>query len=146
MLKCSMKIGVLIGCCLLLSTSLSPCLAAQGSPWLFRARLPAIFPDDRSSHITVVGGQAEVCEAFTPELDVSYFFTNNIAAGLIFFAYCRHDVKAKHTAVGDVDLAPRTLTLQYHFTPEKKFRPYMGAGPSYMPIPDEDPGAAAEVR
>jgi outer membrane protein len=56
-------------------------------------------------------------------------------------------VSAEKTAVGNIDLGsldllPPTLTLQYHCTAYKRFRPYVGAGLSYILIPDEDPGDA----
>jgi outer membrane protein len=149
--KSFMKIVILVGSCLLLSAVLSPCLGAQDSPWMIRARALSVIPDDSSSQITVIGGEADVDEAYTPDLDLSYFFTDNIAAELVFFAYSRHDVKAKDTAVGDIDLGsldllPPTLTAQYHFMPRQTFRPYVGAGLSYVLIPNEDSGAATAVR
>lgn len=58
--KSLMKIGTLVGCCLLLSTTLSPCLAAEKSPWMVRARALGVLPDDSSSQITVIGGEADV--------------------------------------------------------------------------------------
>jgi outer membrane protein len=48
--------------------------------------------------------------------------------------------------LGSLDLLPPTLTAQYHFMPENTFRPYVGAGLSYVLIPNEDPGAATAVR
>lgn len=151
LLKNLMKIRMLFGCCLLLSTAWSPCLAAEDGPWMMRARALGVIPDDSSSQITVIGGEADVDEAFTPDLDISYFFTRNMAAELVFFAYSRHDVKAKNTAVGDIDLGsldllPPTLTAQYHFRPQKTFSPYVGAGLTYVLIPNEDSGAATAVR
>ncbi len=145
------KIGLLVACCLFLGTVWSPCLAADNSPWMLRARVLGVFPDDSSDKITLIGGEADVEEAFTPDLDVSYFFTDHVAAELVFFAYSQHDVKAKGTAVGDADLGsfdlvPPTLTVQYHFMPEQSFRPYVGAGLTYVLIPNEDPGDADEVR
>ena len=146
-----MKIGFLVGSCLLLSTILSPCMAAEGSPWMIRARALGVVPDDSSSQITVIGGEADVDEAYTPDLDLTYFFTDNIAAELVFFAYSRHDVTAKNTAAGDIDLGsldllPPTLTAQYHFMPKKSFSPYVGAGLTYVLIPNQDSGAATAVR
>ena len=150
-LRSLMKIGMLVGCCLQLGAALSPCMASDGSPWMIRARALSVIPDDSSSQITVIGGEADVEEAYTPDLDLTYFFTDNIAAELVFFAYSRHDVKAKDTAVGDIDLGsldllPPTLTAQYHFMPRQTFRPYVGAGLSYVLIPNEDSGAATAVR
>jgi len=145
------KIRVLVGCCLLLGITLSPCLAADQSPWMLRARLLGVFPDDSSTAITTIGGEADVGEAYTPDVDVTYFFTDNIAAELVFLAYAQHDVEAKGTDVGDIDLGsfdliPPIIAAQYHFMPQSAFRPYAGAGLSYIWIPNEDPGDADAVR
>ena len=48
--------------------------------------------------------------------------------------------------LGSFDLVPPTLTAQYHFAPKKTFSPYVGAGLSYVLIPNEDPGAATAIR
>ena len=149
--KSSLKIGVLVGCILFLSTALSPCFAADAGPWLLRARILDVIPDDSSTQITVIGGEADLDSAFTPELDISYFFTNSFAVEIVFLGYARHDVTAKGTAVGDIDLGyldliPPTVTAQYHFMPNKAFSPYLGAGLTYAWIPNEDPGDATDVR
>ena len=85
----------------------------------------------------------------TPELDISYFFTPNLSLELVL-AYAKIDVAVKNTPLGSLDLGsldllPPTLTLQYHFMPDKPFRPYIGAGASYVLIPDEDRGQALSV-
>ena len=145
------KIRVLVGCCLLLGITLSPCLAADQSPWLLRARLLGVFPDDSSTDITTIGGEADVGEAYTPDMDITYFITDNIAAELVFLAYAQHDVEAKDTSEGDLDLGsfdliPPIIAAQYHFMPQSAFRPYAGAGLSYIWIPNEDSGDADAVR
>ena len=72
-----------------------------------------------------------------PEIDVSYYFTKNIAAELILAVGTRHDVTvtpgtslAKN--LGSVNLLPPTLTGQWHFNPDQTFDPYVGAGLSYI--------------
>ena len=139
-------VGLAMGCCLLLAAAASPALAAGDSPWMVRVRALGIIPDDSSSQISVIGGEADVDSAIAPDLNFTYFFTDNIAAELTL-TYAEHDVSAENTAVGNVDLGsldllPPTLTAQYHFLPKKPFRPYVGAGISYILIPDEDPGDA----
>lgn len=119
------------------------------SPWLIRARLLNVAPDDDSSTITLIGGNAEVDDSFTADLDFSYFFSDHIAAELTL-AVTEHDVDAKNTAVGNIDLGdvkllPPTLTLQYHFVPDGKFRPYVGTGVNYTIFFDDDPGAATSI-
>lgn len=99
----------------------------------FRLRAIGIFPDKGGD--TSIGGNTEADNAVVPEFDITYFFTKNIAAELIL-ATSPHDVKARDTSSGDLDLGetmllPPTLTLQYHFTPDEKFSPYIGAGVNY---------------
>jgi outer membrane protein len=78
----------------------------------------------------------KVDENTIPELDVSYYFTKNIAAELILALGTKHDVKTSGNGqthkLGDVNLLPPTLTLQWHFNPDQTFDPYVGAGVSYV--------------
>lgn len=98
--------------------------AAQGD-WLGRARMVYIDPDASSSALNI-----DVNAKVTPELDFSYFVTNNLALELIL-ATRKHDVSAGGASIGSVRHLPPTLTLQYHFLPDQKFRPYVGAGINY---------------
>ncbi|MHC4566146.1 MAG: OmpW/AlkL family protein [Planctomycetota bacterium] len=102
-----------------------------------------------SSSITVIGGKAEVDDSITGDVDFSYFFCSNVAAELTL-AVSEHDVKATNTLVGNIDLGdvkllPPTLTLQYHFIPDGKIRPYIGAGVNYTVFFDDDPGDARSI-
>jgi outer membrane protein len=122
----------------------------QDPSWIVRARLLGVVPDDDSSAITVIGGNAEVDSSVTGDVDFTYFFTKNIAAELTL-TISPHDVSAVNTSVGNIDLGdvsllPPTLTVQYHFLPDGRFRPYVGAGINYTIFFDEDPGAAVDVR
>ena len=78
-----------------------------------------------------------VDNAYVPEVDLTYFFTKNISAELIA-ATAKHNVSAGGNKVGDTWILPPTLTLQYHFTPENQFSPYIGAGLNYSLFYGED--------
>ena len=98
---------------------------------MVRVRALGVIPEDNSSS-TSVGGHVQASAQAAPEIDFSYFFTDNIAAELIA-ATTRHTLQAAGTAVGNVDVGstwvlPPTLTLQYHFMPRERFSPYVGAG------------------
>jgi outer membrane protein len=84
--------------------------------------------------------QTDVDNAYVPEVDVTYFFTKNIAAELIA-ATAEHKVSAGTNTLGDVWILPPTLTLQYHFQPDEKFSPYIGAGINYSMFYGEDDAA-----
>ncbi|MBW7836415.1 MAG: OmpW family protein [Sphingomonadales bacterium] len=114
--------------------------AKEAGDLLVRARAIYVAPDE-SADISI-GGKPAIDNSVMPELDFSYFFTDNIAVELIL-AVTPHDVAAKGTALGDVDLGdvtllPPTLTLQYHFMPKEKMSPYVGVGVNYTKFFDAD--------
>lgn len=92
----------------------------------------------------VVGGtslKTDVDNAYVPEVDLSYYFTKNISAELIA-ATAKHSVSAGGGKVGDTWILPPTLTVQYHFTPDAAFSPYVGAGLNYSWFYGEDTTAS----
>lgn len=102
----------------------------------FRVRLRGIaFVTDTDGTTDALGGDAATSNDYVPELDFTYFFTKNIAAELIL-ATTKHSVDVKNSTAGDLNLGtvralPPVLTLQYHFLPDEKFSPYIGAGINY---------------
>jgi len=92
---------------------------------MVRGRILNIQPQESSSPLNL-GVSNEV----TPELDFSYYFTPNIAVELIL-ATQRHNVTNSGVDVGSVKHLPPTLTLQYHFTQNPVFKPYVGVGVNY---------------
>ena len=99
----------------------------------FRLRGIGVLPE--SGGHTTIGGKPDADNSYVPEFDITYFFTNHSAAELIL-ATSPHDLKLKNSTLGNLDLGetmilPPTVTLQYHFTPENKFSPYIGAGLNY---------------
>ncbi|CAM1365981.1 Uncharacterized outer-membrane protein y4mB [Tenacibaculum litoreum] len=115
--------------------------------WQARFRWVSVLPNE-SATIGTIGGDVEIGKNFIPELDFTYYFTENIAAELIL-GTTNHDVKAINTALGNVNLGdvwllPPTLTLQYHFN-ISDFKPYVGAGVNYTIFYNADPGAVVDV-
>ncbi|MGG8496917.1 OmpW/AlkL family protein [Tenacibaculum sp. TC6] len=115
--------------------------------WQARFRWVTVLPNE-SAEIGTIGGNVEISNNVIPELDFTYFFTENIAAELIL-GTTKHDVKAVNTVLGNVDLGhvwllPPTLTLQYHFNFDN-FRPYVGAGGNYTIFYNPNPGAVVDV-
>ncbi len=122
----------------------TPSLAQDGTDWLakerfqIRARAIGVFADGEGRE-SVTGLKTDVGDAITPEFDITYFFTDNVAAELIA-ATAQHEVSAGTNDLGETWILPPTLTLQYHFTPDNKFSPYVGAGLNYSYFYGEDDG------
>jgi outer membrane protein len=110
---------------------------AQQSPWQIRARVVHVNPADKSDGggpLALPADAITVSSKTIPEIDISYFFSPNIAAELILTYPQKHDVYVAGTKVGTFKELPPTLTLQYHFAPGSKFSPYVGAGVNYTNI------------
>ena len=117
-------------------TALSLALAAplahaqDTGNWLVRAR--AVHLDSANSDGTGLG--LTINNKWLPELDISYFFTPNLAAELILTYPQKQRVYSNGTQIGTFKHLPPTLTVQYHFTGLPGFRPYLGAGVNYTNI------------
>ncbi len=123
----------------------TPALARDlGEGWLakerfqIRARALGVVPDEDSS--VNIGGEVSVGDAITPELDLTYFITPNIALEAIAGTAQHKITYTGNVDVGDTWILPPTVMLQYHFTPDETFSPYLGAGLNYSWFYGEDEG------
>ena len=70
-----------------------------------------------------------------PTIGISYFLTDHVAIEAIA-GTSKHTVKAVGPAtnvqVHDTWVLPPVVALQYHFAPDAKVSPYVGAGINYM--------------
>ena len=121
----------------------TPAQAEQGD-WLLRGRAILVAPTEESSGVkpSFANDEVSVTNSFAPEVDVSYFITDRLALELIA-ATTKHNIKGKNglSSIGelaDTRVLPPTLTLQYHFAPNAKIRPYVGAGVNYTLFYNED--------
>jgi outer membrane protein len=124
---------------------------AEEGDVLVRLRGIYVAPQDDSGPVlpAVPTGSVTVDDAIVPELDFTYFFSSNIAAELIL-ATSPHDVAGAGALsplgeVADSMVLPPTLTLQYHFLPGERVRPYVGAGVNWTIFYDEDAKASLET-
>ncbi len=102
-------------------------LAQQSEgPWMVRAR--AVHLDSANKDSTPLG--LTINNKTIPEVDVSYFFTPNVAAELILTVPQKHTLSAGGAAIGSLKHLPPTLLVQYHFN-TSGIKPYVGAGLNY---------------
>ncbi len=131
---------------LALSSVLAPAQAqSQDGKFLVRFRATQLQMANTSDAIPGLGiaaDQISVNDKWIPEVDVSYFFTPNIAAELVLTIPQEQDVSISGTKIGTFKHLPPTLLAQYHFTGLGAFKPYVGAGLNYTRIWGNDMAAA----
>jgi len=74
----------------------------QQGDFLIRGRIIGLLPDEETS-VPALGGDVDAGDEYAPELDITYFFTDNIAAELVL-ATTNHDMVLEGSSAGDVDL------------------------------------------
>jgi outer membrane protein len=141
-----------------IAASITPSLVqAEAGDWVVRARAVNVAPNEDSklgrtvnnllgAPVMTPSAELHVSDKVIPELDISYYFTKNIAAELILAVGTRHNVNIQgdalatvgNQALGSVNLLPPTLTAQWHFNPDQTFDPYVGAGINYTIMLDRN--------
>lgn len=98
--------------------------AMEQGDWLVRVGAHHI--DPKSNNHPVVGVDTGTSLTFT----VSYYLSQNWSVELLAALPFSHDIdlNADGSKVGKTDHLPPTLSAQYHFMPNQKFQPYLGAG------------------
>jgi outer membrane protein len=132
-----------------LATLATPALSQEKEGnWMVRVRAVNLDMDNKSDPGTGAGGvtaavlPADSIKASSktiPEVDITYFFTKNLAAELILTIPQTHSVSISQGALQQANLGgfkelPPTLLAQYHFLPDGDFRPYVGVGLNYTKI------------
>lgn len=114
--------------------------AADEQPWLVRIRALNMAPANESDPVGGVGAsdRIHVSNKTFPELDISYFFTPNLAAELVLTYPQKHDVTLDGKNIGSFKHLPPVLSVQYHFLPGQTINPYLGAGVNYTRISSVD--------
>lgn len=104
--------------------------AADAGSWLVRARAVHIDPADKSDPVGGTGAadRITVSGKTIPEVDISYFFTQHVAAELVLTYPQKHTAYLDRKSIGTFRHLPPTLLAQYHFMPKAAFSPYVGAG------------------
>jgi len=138
-----MKSILIAAAALAATAAATPAHADQGDV-LLRARAIVVAPTEESGGVKPAfpSDGVSVTNSFAPEVDVTYFVTDHVGLELIA-ATTNHDVKGKGGLeplgeLVDTGVLPPTLTLQYHFTPKAKARPYVGVGVNYTHFYSED--------
>ena len=100
--------------------------------WIVRVRATYL----KSANKDDTGLKLSINDKTLPELDITRFFTPNLAAELVLTYPQRQTLSAGGTPIGSLKHLPPTLTLQYHVTGLGALRPYAGAGVNWTHFSD----------
>lgn len=132
-------------CCTALAAATPARAEFNPHDWQLRLRAISVTPDESST--TTLGGSVRAGSGVMPELDITYFVTENFSLELIL-ATTKHDMShaAPGIDLGSVWVLPPTLTAQYRFNNQTAFVPYVGAGLNYTVFYNADSGAATDIK
>lgn len=124
---------------------------AEAGDIFLRGRAIIVSPNEDSGTIqpTFPNERVEVTDSFAPEIDLTYMISDHIGIEVIA-ATTEHEFRgttgttATIGELGSTWVLPPTVTLQYHFAPEARVRPYVGAGVNYTLFYSEDPSSGLE--
>ena len=125
---------------------------AEAGDTFIRIRGIMIAPTESSGGIlpTFPTEEVKVNNSVMPEVDITHMVSNNVGLELIA-ATTKHNASGTSGTTGGIGklastwVLPPTLTVQYHFAPEAKVRPYVGAGVNYTMFYSEKPSAGLEA-
>ena len=114
--------------------------AAKGD-WLLRGGVA--IADPKSDNLSLSPEQeVQVDTGTSVSLEGTYMFADRWGVELFVPYPFNHDVDIDGAEgagnVAEVDQMPPVLSLQYHFNPDGKFRPYIGAGVNYTMFSSEE--------
>ncbi|HEY9026795.1 MAG TPA: OmpW family outer membrane protein [Burkholderiaceae bacterium] len=121
----------------LVMLAVSPLLAAaqardDAGDWIVRAR--ATYLNSANKDGTGLG--LSINDKTLPELDVTRFFTPNVAAELVLTYPQKQTISAGGTPIGSLKHLPPALLLQYHLSALGPVRPYAGVGVNWTHFSD----------
>lgn len=125
--------------------------AVEKGDWLIRVGPALVEPNDRSGDVDgIPNSGVRVDNKLTLGYQIAYMFTDNIGLELLGITPSNHNLSGEGAiasvgGLGNVDVFPPTLSLQYHFNNSTPFKPYIGVGINYTTFSEEDTSAALDA-
>lgn len=133
----------------------TPAAAEDDHNFFIRTGPAALFLSEgatvKAGGAVVPGGSIAIDRHFTGTLEIGYSFTPNFAVGFTGGYPPTVDINGGGTLsgvgkLGSVTYGPTALTAQYTFTGLGRIQPYVGAGPMFMIVFDNDDGALYNLK
>jgi outer membrane protein len=97
------------------------------------------------------GATIAIKSQVTPAVELGYFVTRNLAVSFTGGIPPLAKIEAAGTmrgypTVGKASYGPMTLTAHYHFVDLGRFQPYVGVGPAFMYVFDNNDGLLGDLK
>jgi outer membrane protein len=104
---------------------------AADSKFVVKVGIADVVP--KSNNGTLYNGvlKTDVGNSVRPSITFEYMITPNIGIEVLGAWPFRNDIKLNGAKSGRVDVLPPTVSVQYHFMPEKVVSPFVGLGLNY---------------
>lgn len=117
----------------LASVIATPAMAFEAGDWLVRAGITNVDPKSNNHPVVTADAGAAL------NLNATYFMTANWSLDILAAIPFNHDINlVDGPKVGETDQLPPTVSVQYYFTPEARFKPYVGLGLNYTTFFSEE--------
>lgn len=115
----------------LLAGLAAPAVAQQQGDWTLGLGVHQVQP--KSDNGTLTGGlELDIGGAARPTVTLEYFVRDNVGIELLAAWPFKHDIDIKGLGrVGSTQQLPPVLSVQYHFTNDSAFTPFLGVGVNY---------------
>lgn len=124
-----MKFKALAGTLVLIASfGANSAMAVEKGDWLWRFGASTV--DPKSDNHPVVG--VDSASSFTT--NIAWMFTDHFSVEVLAAYPFEHDITlngTNGTKVASTKHLPPTVSVQYHFMPDRTFKPYIGAGINY---------------
>lgn len=138
------------GTALVCSLALAGAAVAAPGDLIVRLGAAQVMPNDDSGELSgLAGAEVTVEDATSLGITLTWMVTGRLGVGVLGAWPFEHDIEGAGALAGTGKIAevrhlPPTVTLQYHFAPQARFRPWVGAGVNYTNFFDEKTAGVIE--
>ena len=134
----------------------TPALAHEAGQWILRGGVGVVMPKDNNLVLPTISlppltidATVQVDDGTSMTLTGTYMFTENWAFDILAAWPFKHDIDLDATIddgtgpvsgrapFGEVKHLPPTFSVQYHFSPDANFQPFVGLGLNYTTFSGE---------
>lgn len=129
---------LLLSCSIGLSLCAGSAFAEDGN-WVFKFGVHNVDPKSDNGSLAGNTLDVDVDSNARPTIALGYYFTPNVQLEVLGAIPFQHDFTLNGAHAGDFKHLPPTISLQYHFSPEGNWDPFLGIGINYTWTYGESP-------